>query len=55
MCCKKRRGLLPGNVLVCSQCDFDHGAATVIPNEHLVKDAPENVWFIYTDGRMGNA
>lgn len=39
-CCGKRRGMLPGGVLVCGRCDFDHDAATVIPNERYVKDIP---------------
>lgn len=45
-CCKKRRGLLPSGVLICSVCDFDHGKATVIPNESQIKDVPGNVWHL---------
>lgn len=54
MCCKKRRGLFPGEVLVCPVCDFSHEGASVMPNESKARDVPDNVWVIYTDGRMGN-
>lgn len=39
--CGQRRGLLPGDILICSQCDYDHDHATVIPNERYAKDVPE--------------
>ena len=39
-CCGKRRGVLPGGVLVCSQCDYNHDKATVIPNENRARDVP---------------
>lgn len=38
ICCGRRRGVLPGGVLVCSWCDY--GEASVIPNENKVKDVP---------------
>lgn len=46
-CCGRRRGLLPGDVLVCSRCDFDHGHATVIPNENKARDVPDGQWLVY--------
>jgi hypothetical protein len=42
-CCNRRRGVAPGNVLVCSVCDFDHNHATVMPNEYRIKDVPEHL------------
>lgn len=42
-CCGKRRGLLPGVILLCSVCDYDHHKATVIPNEHSIKDVPKHL------------
>lgn len=43
MCCGSRRGILPGGVLVCASCDFNHEHATVMPNERHAKDVPEGV------------
>lgn len=41
--CGRARGILPLGVLLCSHCDYDHSRATVIPNEHQVKDVnPES-------------
>jgi hypothetical protein len=51
VCCGRRRGLLPGKVLLCSKCDYNHDGATVVPNENQVKDVPADVWFYYHDGR----
>jgi hypothetical protein len=34
-CCGKRRGLLPGGVLVCPACD--HAEASTVPNGHLIR------------------
>jgi hypothetical protein len=45
-CCGRRRGLAPGVVLVCSVCDYDHNHATVIPNEHSIKDVPKHLTVI---------
>ena len=39
--CDRRRGVLPGGILICGFCDYDHDHATVIPNERLIKDVPE--------------
>lgn len=39
-CCGRRRGLLPGGVLVCSRCDYTDGG-TYGPPEQQVRDAPE--------------
>lgn len=39
-CCGKRRGILPGGILICPVCDFDHDKATTIPNVSKVKDVP---------------
>lgn len=44
-CCGRRRGLLPGGVLVCSRCDYQDDAATVIPNENRAKDVPDGLKF----------
>lgn len=46
MCCGKRRGLI-NNTLVCGTCDFDHGRATVIPNEWAAKDVPQEIEFVH--------
>jgi hypothetical protein len=45
-CCELRRGLLPGGILICPVCDYDHASATIIPNERVAKDVPEGnkVW-----------
>lgn len=39
--CAQRRGALPGGVLICVACDYDHAWATVIPNEHKIRDVPK--------------
>lgn len=39
--CNRLRGLLPGDVLICSRCDYDHDGATVIPHENRIRDVPE--------------
>jgi len=44
VCCGRRRGMLPGNVMVCSKCDFSHEHGTGIPNERLVKDIAPGIW-----------
>lgn len=49
-CCGKRRGFLPGQVLVCPTCDFDHARATVIPNERRTRDVPADIWHIQIEG-----
>lgn len=43
LCCDRRRGVLPSGVLLCTRCDYDHDAATVIPREHAVRDLPRRV------------
>jgi hypothetical protein len=45
-CCGKRRGVFPGGVLVCPNCDFDHASATVMPNERYARDVPpgQRMW-----------
>ena len=45
-CCERRRGILPGGVLLCPTCDFNHDGATVVPNATKVRDAPKHaaVW-----------
>jgi hypothetical protein len=45
-CCKRRRGFLPGDILICSVCDYDNDKATVIPNENQARDVPADVWHI---------
>lgn len=52
-CCGRRRGLLPGNILVCSRCDFDNDKATVIPNENKACDVPDGIWFLYFEALGG--
>ena len=51
LCCGRRRGLMPGGALVCSRCDFDHPKATVMPNEHAVRDVPPGVVLWRVTGR----
>jgi hypothetical protein len=43
LCCGRLRGVLwvgpyPYPILVCSRCDYDHAHATIIPNEHKIRD-----------------
>lgn len=49
-CCGTRRGLFPGEVLVCPRCDYDHSSATIIPNDVFAKDVPESIpyWWVTT-------
>lgn len=42
-CCGRRRGILPGGVLVCSRCDYNHDKATTIPNEGQARDVPQEL------------
>lgn len=53
LCCGKRRGLFPGDVLVCPRCDFSHEGASVIPNERYAKDVPMGLkkWRVVPDER----
>lgn len=46
-CCGRRRGLFPGDVLVCSRCDYDSEYATVMPNENKARDVPKwaRTWY----------
>jgi len=46
-CCGRRRARLPGGIIICSRCDFDHDHATVIFNEGRVRDLPSDTWYIY--------
>jgi hypothetical protein len=45
-CCGGRRGKLPGNVLVCSRCDYGPGSERG-PDEGRVKDVAAGTWYIY--------
>jgi hypothetical protein len=52
-CCKRRRGLLPGGILICSICDgaeYRHPDAT-IPNAGQARDMPADEWYIYITKR----
>lgn len=42
-CCNRRRGVMPGGVLLCSRCDFNHDGGTVVPNESQARDTPGNL------------
>lgn len=37
-CCGRGRGIFPGDVLVCSKCDYTE--ASSMPNENQAKDPP---------------
>lgn len=50
-CCGRRRGLLPGNILVCSRCDYTK--VSVIPNENKARDVPDGMWFMYFEALRG--
>jgi hypothetical protein len=40
VCCGRRRGVLPGGVLVCNRCDISVADGTGLPNENKVRDVP---------------
>lgn len=46
-CCGVRRALLPGRVLLCPRCDFDHAKATSVPNETQARDVEPGTWYLY--------
>ncbi len=50
MCCGRRRSILPGGVILCSDCDYDRkeGQVSTVPNEFqsVGVPVPMSIWKI---------